>query len=331
VKDAHRHLGEDLGLVVHLYDHHPEPPTHFKLNKYTRVFQDLVDTYGVARYREINPAVFTAVTFPFLFGVMYGDIGHGTCLLLAGLYLILTENQREGKKMDELTSGLHGGRYMLLMMGVFAVYCGLVYNDMFALSLNAMPGGTQWEYICPCKGETDVFQKFPNGFNCHSDTSPLPKGPNDSYRCSVACCLTDPKKEGVIPKDSVSRAISSTTPEMGVMGGFAEGNVYPFGLDPMWKGTANEGMYFNSFKMKISVILGISQMVFGICLKGVNAVFVMMNTNDKHAKKHAWYDFMHEFVPQMLFACCLFVYMMWMIVYKWTINWQDRVDICRHL
>ena len=65
----------------------PTPPTHFRMNKFTRVFQDVVDTYGVPRYQEANPALFTAVTFPFLFGVMYGDIGHGSILLLGSLYL----------------------------------------------------------------------------------------------------------------------------------------------------------------------------------------------------------------------------------------------------
>jgi len=76
---------------------------------------------------------------------------------------------------------------------------------------------------------------------------------------------------------------------------------------------------------KISVILGISQMVFGICLKGMNAVFIMLHTNDKHAKHEAWYDFIHEFVPQILFASCLFVYMIVLIVYKWTVNWEVRM------
>ena len=42
----------------------------YKANAFTGIFQELVDTYGVPRYREANPALFTSVTFPFLFGVM---------------------------------------------------------------------------------------------------------------------------------------------------------------------------------------------------------------------------------------------------------------------
>jgi V-type H+-transporting ATPase subunit a len=38
-------------------------------------------------YKEVNPAVFAIVTFPFLFGVMFGDIGHGLLLLLAGILM----------------------------------------------------------------------------------------------------------------------------------------------------------------------------------------------------------------------------------------------------
>jgi len=47
-----------------------------------------VDTYGVPSYKEINPAIFTQVTFPFLFGVMFGDIGHGLLILIPSLIML---------------------------------------------------------------------------------------------------------------------------------------------------------------------------------------------------------------------------------------------------
>jgi V-type H+-transporting ATPase subunit a len=43
----------------------------------TSVFQGIVNTYGVPRYREANPALFYIATFPFLFGVMYGGAPSG--------------------------------------------------------------------------------------------------------------------------------------------------------------------------------------------------------------------------------------------------------------
>ncbi|KAF3540262.1 hypothetical protein F2Q69_00019187 [Brassica cretica] len=48
---------------------------------------------SAAKYQEANPTVFTIVTFPFLFAVMFGDWGHGICLLLATMYLILREKK----------------------------------------------------------------------------------------------------------------------------------------------------------------------------------------------------------------------------------------------
>lgn len=62
----------------------------FKTNEFTAVFQEIVNTYGVPSYKEANPAVFACVTFPFLFGIMFGDLGHGSVLLFVGIVLCLT-------------------------------------------------------------------------------------------------------------------------------------------------------------------------------------------------------------------------------------------------
>lgn len=58
--------------------------------------------------------------------------------------------------------------------------------------------------------------------------------------------------------------------------------------------------------MKLAVILGVTHILFGIILKGVNAVFF----NSK-------VDFFFEFIPQLIFMLSLFGYMDFMIIFKW--------------
>jgi V/A-type H+/Na+-transporting ATPase subunit I len=49
-------------------------------NKYLRPFQMLVNTYARPRYGEIDPSILIAITFPILYGAMFGDLGQGLVL-----------------------------------------------------------------------------------------------------------------------------------------------------------------------------------------------------------------------------------------------------------
>lgn len=74
---------------------------------FSSAFQEFVNTYGVPRYKEANPALFTAASFPFLYGIMYGDVGHGTIILLLGLYLVFSWASVSGRRdMGEMINGL---------------------------------------------------------------------------------------------------------------------------------------------------------------------------------------------------------------------------------
>ena len=88
---------------------HDQPPTYFKTNSFTKIHQSIVDSYGVARYKEINPAVFSCMTFPFLFGIMYGDIGHGMIITLVAAIFIWKEKQLLASNINEIIAMVFGG------------------------------------------------------------------------------------------------------------------------------------------------------------------------------------------------------------------------------
>eukprot|EP00802_Teleaulax_amphioxeia_P007240 Tamp_07246.p1 GENE.Tamp_07246~~Tamp_07246.p1 ORF type:complete len:835 (+),score=199.15 Tamp_07246:69-2507(+) len=230
--------------VMSLIETDATPPTLIKTNKLTCSFQALNDAYGTPRYLELNPGIFYPVTYSFLFGIMFGDIGHGILLLLGALFLISREHAWGGKKLNELIEPAFEGRYVLLLMALFSIYVGGVYNECFGCSL--LPW-SYWSLDCPKEG---------------GQCAALPVAPPG------------------------------------------------FGVDPIWGIAENKLGYQNSFKMKISIIIGVSQMVFGLACKTSNCFYF---------KK--WKDLYYENIPEYVFLLSIFGYLCLLIVYKWSVDW----------
>uniref|UniRef100_A0A5B6ZEA0 V-type proton ATPase subunit a n=1 Tax=Davidia involucrata TaxID=16924 RepID=A0A5B6ZEA0_DAVIN len=137
IKDAMQQATLDsnsqVGAIFQVLHTEESPPTYFPTNKFTYAFQEIVDAYGVAKYQEVNPGVYTIITFPFLFAVMFGDWGHGICLLLATLYFIVREKKLSSQKLGDIMEMTFGGRYVILMMAIFSIYTGLIYNEFFSV------------------------------------------------------------------------------------------------------------------------------------------------------------------------------------------------------
>ena len=74
--------------------------------------------------------------------------------------------------------------------------------------------------------------------------------------------------------------------------------VYPFGFDPKWFRGANELVYFNSFKMKHAIIVGVIHMTVGIVLKAFNNLYTAN-----------YVDFIFEWIPQIIFMTITFGYL----------------------
>ncbi|KAF8265619.1 V-type ATPase, V0 complex, 116kDa subunit family [Lactarius quietus] len=234
---ALRHATEESGTTVppilHELRTNRKPPTFHRTNKFTQGFQAIMDSYGVATYQEVNPGLFAVITFPFLFAVMFGDIGHGTIILASALWMIFNERKWARADLGEIGGTFFYGRYIILLMGLFSIYTGFIYNDIFSKTLHLFHSG--WTFP---EAETGVVHAEPNGY------------------------------------------------------------VYPFGLDPAWHGADNALIFTNSYKMKMSIVLGVLHMSFALCLQIPN-----------HMRFGRLTDFYHGFVPQMLFLQSIFGYL----------------------
>lgn len=248
-----------VSAVVHRIPCRDMPPTLVRTNRFTASFQGIVDAYGVGRYQEVNPAPYTIITFPFLFAVMFGDVGHGLLMFLFALAMVLAENRPAVKTaQNEIWRTFFGGRYLLLLMGLFSVYTGFIYNECFSRATAIFPSGWSVAAMANQSGWSDTF---------------LAEHP---------LLTLDPNVTGVFL------------------------GPYPFGIDPVWSLAVNHLSFLNSFKMKMSVILGVTHMTFGVVLGVFN-----------HMHFGQWHRLLLETVPELVFLLALFGYLVFLIVYKW--------------
>lgn len=63
------------------------PPVKLKNCFFSRPFEYYTEMYGLPNYNEIDPTTFIAITYTILFGIMFGDVGHGIVLLFAALFM----------------------------------------------------------------------------------------------------------------------------------------------------------------------------------------------------------------------------------------------------
>jgi V/A-type H+-transporting ATPase subunit I len=118
-----------------------EVPVLFKQPPFLKPFEMLVSGFGTPSYRTIDPTLFVAITFLVMFGMMFGDVGHGLVLLLAGI--LITRKSVKWREAGKL------GMYC----GAASMVFGFLYGSFFGLE-ELLP--TLW--MKPLENITDLFK-----------------------------------------------------------------------------------------------------------------------------------------------------------------------------
>jgi V/A-type H+/Na+-transporting ATPase subunit I len=131
VEFLEKHIGEITGGRYVIETAVPDDsagediPVLLRHSKLLRPFEMLVSTYGLPNYRELEPTLFVALSYLIMFGMMFGDAGHGAVLAVIGLITLLSG--RSGKTRD---TGL-----LLLFGGLSSIIFGVVYGSYFGIEI----------------------------------------------------------------------------------------------------------------------------------------------------------------------------------------------------
>lgn len=114
-------LKEDKEVIYVVEDENSgvksKPPTKLKNPKIFRPFELFTKMYGMPSYNEIDPTIFVAITYAFIFGMMFGDVGQGLLLVVGGFIFYKT------KKMALAA--------IVSLSGIFSTLFGFAYGSVF--------------------------------------------------------------------------------------------------------------------------------------------------------------------------------------------------------
>ena len=94
-----------------------KPPTKLKNLRLFQPFEMFIKMYGLPAYNEIDPTSFVAITYSILFGIMFGDVGQGLCLVIGGALLYKI------KRMQIAA--------IISRAGIFSTIFGFLYGSLF--------------------------------------------------------------------------------------------------------------------------------------------------------------------------------------------------------
>ncbi|MHA2230995.1 MAG: V-type ATPase 116kDa subunit family protein [Candidatus Hodarchaeales archaeon] len=110
-------------------------PTIIKpLPRFFEAFEKLTYSLGYPRPEEVNPVLLMAITFPFLFGIMFADVGQGAILLTVGFILLYFRGKVDIDKVGDIMRYFIVSGGLFVLCGISAIIFGFLFGEFFGPS-----------------------------------------------------------------------------------------------------------------------------------------------------------------------------------------------------
>ncbi len=102
--------------------------------------QSIVNNFGTPSYHEVNPLPFMIISYPLIFGLMFGDFGQGPIFIVLGL--IFLRAKRKGTKVPggDIGQLIVGSAELMILLGIGITIFGLVFGDFFGFESSQVFG-----------------------------------------------------------------------------------------------------------------------------------------------------------------------------------------------
>jgi V/A-type H+-transporting ATPase subunit I len=114
-------------VPVELTGHQSNVPVALQNPKFLSSFELMVNTYARPRYNEIDPTILITLTFPLLYGAMFGDVGHGLVLAAFGWLL----SSEASKRLPSILRDLRSLAGLVIACGLSGTIFGFIYGSVF--------------------------------------------------------------------------------------------------------------------------------------------------------------------------------------------------------
>jgi V/A-type H+-transporting ATPase subunit I len=127
-----------IQIMAPLDSNEEEIPVLLRHPRWLRPFEMLVTAYGLPHYRELEPTLFVAVSYVLMFGMMFGDVGHGAVLALGGLATLLAGRKQQIRNVGQLL--MFGGGSSMIFGALYGSCFGIAAFKKFALWHDPLEG-----------------------------------------------------------------------------------------------------------------------------------------------------------------------------------------------